>query len=272
LWSHDEALDAIAEDAASMQADVGRQWRPLQDTTNDPIINERRPQPWRSWQRSEDYYTEGLLIWLDADSLIRETTHGQKSMNDFARAFFGVDDGQITVLPYRFEDVVKTLNDIMPFDWKTFLRTRLDGISASPPLDGITRGGYKLVYTEKPSAFLKSIEGRRKGHDYTWSVGFSLGSGGTVSGVLWNSPAFRAGLVRGSKLIAVNGISYEDSSDLTDAIKLAKTSKAPIELLVQDDRHFRTLQLDYHDGLRYPHLERVAGKPALLDDLLAALK
>ncbi len=272
LWSHDEALDAIAEDAASMQADVGRGWRPLQDTTNDPIINERRPQPWRSWQRSEDYYTEGLLIWLDADSLIRETTHGQKSMNDFARAFFGVDDGQVTTFPYRFEDVVKTLNGVMPYDWAKFLRTRLDGISDSPPLDGITRGGYKLVYTEKPSAFLKSIESRRKGHDFTWSIGFSLGSGGTVTGVLWNGPAFKAGMVKGSKIIAINGISYEDSSDLTDAIKLAKTNKAPIEVLVQDDRHFRTLQIDYHDGLRYPHLERVAGKPALLDDLLAALK
>ncbi len=272
LWSHAEALDAIAYDAATMQAEIGRQWRPLQDTTNDPIINERRPQPWHSWQRSEDYYTEGLLIWLDADSLIRETTHGQKSMNDFARAFFGANDGQVTVLPYRFADVVKTLNDVMPYDWSTFLRTRLDGITALAPLDGITRGGYKLVFTETPSAFFKSVEGRHKGHDYTWSVGFSLGAGGKVNNVLWNSPAFRAGLLHGSKIIAVDGISCEDPKDIADAIKLAKTNTAPIELLVQDDRHFRTLQVDYHGGLRYPHLERVPGRPALLDDLLAALK
>ena len=272
LWSHQDALDAIALDAAEMQAETGRVWRPLQDTTNDPIINQRRPQAWRSWERSEDYYTEGLLIWLDADSLIRETTHGQKSMNDFARAFFGVDDGQVTTVTYQFDDVVKTLNDIMPYDWAKFLRSRLDDTSDSPPLDGITRGGYKLVFTDKPSGFLKSVEGRRKGHDYSWSVGFSLGEGGTVSSVIWGAPAFRAGLVRGSKLVAVNGLSFEDSSDLEDAIKLAKTDKKPIELLVQDDRHFRTLQVDYHGGLRYPHLERVKDKPALLDDLLAALK
>jgi predicted metalloprotease with PDZ domain len=272
LWSHQEALDAIANDAAAMMAEVGRAWRPLQDTTNDPIINERRPQPWRSWQRSEDYYTEGLLIWLDADSLIRETTHGQKSMNDFAHAFFGVDDGQVTTLPYRFEDVVKTLNDVMPYDWATFLRTRLDHTSGSPPLDGITRGGYKLVFNDKPSAMTKSQEELRKSHDYTWSLGFVLGKDGTLANVLWNGPAFRAGLVRGSKIIAVNGIAYEESGDLTDAIKLAKTNKAPIELLLQDDKHFRTVHIDYHDGLRYPHLERVADKPALLDDLLTALK
>ena len=272
LWSHQDVLDAIAFDAASMQAEVGRIWRPLQDTTNDPIINERRPQPWRSWERSEDYYTEGLLIWLDADSLIRETTHGQKSMNDFAHAFFSMDDGSFTTLPYTFDDVVKALNGVMPYDWAGFLRTRLDRTVAEPPLDGITRGGYKLVFTDKQSAFSKSVETRRKGHDFTYSVGLSIGSGGSVTNVIWNSPAFHAGLVRGSKIIAVNGISYEDAMDLTAAIKLAKTSKAPIELLVQDDRHFRTLQIDYHDGLRYPHLERVANKPALLDDLLAALK
>ncbi len=272
LWSHQDTLDAIATDAASMQAEVGRQWRPLQDTTNDPIINERRPQPWRSWQRSEDYYVEGLLIWLDADSLIRETTHGKKSMNDFAHAFFGVDDGQVTTLPYRFDDLVKTLNDIMPYDWAGFLRTRLDSVGVQAPLDGITRGGYKLVYTDKESAFLKSAEGIRKSHDYTWSVGLSVGSGGTVASVVWNGPAFRAGLVRGSKIIAVNGLAYDEPSDLTDAIKLAKTNKAPIDLLVQNDKHFDTLHIDYHDGMRYPHLERIADKPALLDDLLAALK
>jgi predicted metalloprotease with PDZ domain len=273
LWSKQEALDAIANDAADMQEDVGRQWRPLQDTTNDPIINERRPQPWRSWQRSEDYYVEGLLIWLDADSLIRETTHGQKSLGDFARAFFGIDDGQVASVTYRFEDVVNTLNDVMPYDWATFLRSRLDGTGKAAPLDGITRGGYKLVFNDKPSPFTKSVEDRRSAHDYTWSVGFSMKKNGTITGVLWNGPAFRAGLTRGGKIIAVNGLAYEDDySEMADAIKLAKTNKAPIELLVQDDKHFRTLHIDYHDGLRYPHLERVAGKPALLDDLLAPLK
>jgi predicted metalloprotease with PDZ domain len=272
LWSHAEALDAIAEDAASMQAEVGRIWRPLQDTTNDPIINERRPQPWRSWERSEDYYTEGLLIWLDADTLIREKTHGAKSMNDFAHAFFGVDDGSYTTLPYTFDDVVKTLNSVLPYDWASFLRTRLDRTVAEPPLDGIARGGYKLVFTDKPSSFQKSVEARRKFHDFTWSVGLGIGAGGTLASVIWDSPAYHAGLVRGGKIIAINGISFEDSSDLTEAIKLAQKSKAPIEILVQDDRHFRTVHIDYHDGLRYPHLERVQGTPALLDELLTPLK
>jgi predicted metalloprotease with PDZ domain len=271
LWSHQEALDAIADDAASMQAEIGRLWRPLQDTTNDPIINERRPQSWHSWERQEDYYTEGLLIWLDADSLIRQKTQGKQSLTDFAHRFFGMDDGSIVTLPYTFQDVVAALNQVLPYDWAGFLRARLDRKGQGAPLDGITRGGYRLVYTDKPSEFFKSAEGRRKVTDFTWSLGLRVGAGGTIVDVAWNGPAYRAGLVRGGKIIAVNGLSYEDGGDLKSAVTRAKTSQAPIELLVQDDRHFQTVQIVYHDGLRYPHLERVANTPALLDDLLAPL-
>jgi predicted metalloprotease with PDZ domain len=271
LWSHAQALDAIAIDAAEMQASVGRQWRPLQDTTNDPIVNERRPLGWRSWERSEDYYIEGLLIWLDADSLIRENTHGAKSLNDFAHAFFGMDDGSYTTLPYQFDDVVKALNGVTPYDWAGFLRTRLDRTGGTAPLDGITRGGYKLVYTEAENDFVKSEDTERHRHTFTWSIGFIVGEGAVIKDVEWDSPAFRAGLTVGSKIIAVNGLAYQDASDITDAIKLAKTGKAPIELLVQEDRHFRTLQIDYHGGLRSPHLQRVPENPALLDNLLAPL-
>jgi predicted metalloprotease with PDZ domain len=272
LWSHAQALDAIAMDAAEMQEEVGRQWRPLQDTTNDPIINERRPLAWRNWERAEDYYVEGLLIWLDADSLIREKTHGAKSLNDFARAFFGMDDGSYITYPYQFDDVVKALNGVYPYDWAGFLRTRLDRTGGGAPLDGITRGGYQLVYTEDENAYLKSAEAERHVKNFAWSVGLDIGGEGSIKTVEWDSPAFKAGLTVGGKIIAINGLAYQDSGDLAAAIKLAKTSKAPIELLVQEERHFRTVDIDYHGGLRYPHLQRVKDKPALLDDLLAPLK
>ena len=272
LWSRQDALDAIALDAASMEREIGRAWRPLEDTTNDPIINERRPQSWHSWERQEDYYVEGLLIWLDADTLIRQQTHGQKSLGDFAHAFFGVDDGSFVTLPYKFEDVVAALNGVMPYDWAGFLRTRLDRRGGTAPLDGITRGGYRLVYTDKPSDFQKSEDSYREAHDFSASIGLLLGKDATISGVIWDSPAYRAGLAKGGKILAINGLAVDEDNDLQAAIKLAHTDKAPIELLVQDDMHFRMVQVPYHDGLRYPHLERVAGTPALLDDLLAPLK
>ncbi|HEY5337575.1 MAG TPA: hypothetical protein VIJ85_05180, partial [Rhizomicrobium sp.] len=155
LWSKQDGLDAIAADAATYATRPGRQWRNVQDTTNDPIIASRRPIPWRTWQRSEDYYGEGLLIWLDADTLIRQKTGGKKSLDDFARTFFGINNGSFVTVPYTFDDVVKALNSVMPYDWAGFLRAHLDGIGTNP-LNGLTQGGYKLVYTDKPTDYWKA--------------------------------------------------------------------------------------------------------------------
>ena len=143
LWTKQQGLDAIAAQAATFANRAGRQWRSLEDTVNDPIIAERRPIPWRSWQRSEDYYGEGLLVWLDADTLIRKKSGGKKSLDDFARAFFGINDGSYVTVTYNFDDVVTALNSVQPHDWAGFLKARLDAPDA-PPLDGLSRGGYKL--------------------------------------------------------------------------------------------------------------------------------
>ncbi len=264
--------DSLALFAAGEQASVGRAWRNLQDTTNDPILNMRRPIPWRTWSREEDYYVEGALIWLDADTWIREKSGGARSLTDFARRFFGVYDGAWGEDTYTFDDVVAALNAVQPNDWATFLRTRLDGHGPGAPLDGLTRGGWRLTFSAEKSAFQKSSEGRRQGADFTWSIGLSLGEEGAINTVQWDGPAFRAGLARGTKLLAVNGTALDDAGDLAAAITQAKTDKAPIELLIRDGKHFRTLKVDYHGGLRYPHLERIPGTPDRLDDILAPLK
>ncbi|HUO94396.1 MAG TPA: hypothetical protein VMU22_15830 [Rhizomicrobium sp.] len=267
LWTKQQALDAIALDAAVYQNRIGRQWRPLQDTTNDPITTMRRPIPWRSWQRSEDYYVEGELIWLDADTLIRQKTGGKKSMDDFARAFFGINEGSYVTVTYTFGDVVKALNSVLPYDWAKFLITRLDGNGAAP-LDGITRGGYRLVYTEKPSDFSKSNERLRKNTDLLFSLGVIVDKSGVLSEVMWNGPAFNAGATIGATIVAVNGTAY-DSDLLKDAITDAKTASTPIELLLKRGDRYETISINYHGGLRYPHLERVPNTPALLDAVLA---
>jgi predicted metalloprotease with PDZ domain len=272
ILSAEQVRDMIANDAAGMDAEVGRSWRALQDTTNDPIIDERRPLGWRTFSRAEDYYVEGLLIWLDADTLIREKTGGKKSLSDFARAFFGIDNGSFVTVTYKFDDVVAGLNAVLPYDWAGFLRTRLDGHPAHAPLDGLTRGGWKLVYTDKESAMEKSYEGRRKSADFTYSLGLAIGEGGKISSVQWGGPAYQAGLALGGKLIAVNGMAYDDTEDVKDAVVRATTDKAPIELLVRYGDHFQTAKIDYHAGLKYPHLQREPGTPDRLDDILAPLK
>jgi predicted metalloprotease with PDZ domain len=272
LLSKQDALDALAATAATYENRVGRQWRPVEDTTNDPIVASRRPAPWTSWQRSEDYYSEGQLVWLDADTLIREKTGGKKSLDDFAKAFFGVDNGSYVPLTYDFDTVVKTLNGVVENDWASFLKTRVEGLSEHAPLDGLTRGGYKLVYTDTPTDYFKTSETKGKITNLSYSLGFTVGAGGVLSAVNWDTPAFKAGLTAGDTLVAVNGTTYSDDL-LKDAIKAAAKADGPlVELLIKDGERYRTVKIDYRGGLRYPRLERIEGTPARLDDILAARK
>jgi predicted metalloprotease with PDZ domain len=271
LLTKQEALDAIALTAAQYDTRVGRSWRALEDTTNDPIIAQRRPLSWLSWQRSEDYYSEGQLIWLDADTLIREKTGGKKSLDDFAAAFFGVDNGSFVTHPYTFEDIVAALNAVVPNDWKSFLRQRLDGHGPGAPLDGVARGGYKLVYTDTPTAYFKSAEMTRKTTNLMYGIGFALNKDGGITEVQWDGPAFKAGLTADMTIVAINGQAY-DADFLKEVIKAAKGGTAPIDLLIKNKDEFTTVRVDYHDGLRYPRFERVAGTPARLDDILTARK
>jgi predicted metalloprotease with PDZ domain len=268
LWTKQEALDGIAWLAATYDNVAGRQWRSLQDTTNDPILAARRPIPWRSWQRSEDYYSEGLLIWLDADTLIRELSGGTRSLDDFASAFFGIDDGSFEVRTYTFDDLLAALNSVQPYDWASFLRSRLDRVGAPAPLDGIARGGYRLVYTEKPSEHFRSSEIRRGVTDLSFSLGVVIGRDNSLTGVLWEGPAYDAGLTVGNEIVAVDGREF-NSERIRDSVARAMNSPAPIVLIVKDGEHYRTVELPYHDGLRYPHLERVADNAARLDEILA---
>lgn len=267
----EQARDSLALVAAGYDYREGRLWRNLLDTTNQPIISDRRPQSWRSWQRGEDYYSEGELIWLDADTLIREKTGGKKSLDDFARAFFGVEDGRVKVLTYTFDDVVATLNSVLPHDWATFLRDRVEGISAEPPLDGLTRGGWKLVYTEEPNAVAASSARTPSGASLTYSLGMSMGTDNKISDVLWNGPAFKAGLAPGMIVVAVND-EASTPDRLTEAVKAAKKNTAPIVLLVNSFDHISTVKIDYHGGLRNPHLERIPGTPDRLSRIHAAKK
>ena len=171
LVSKQDTLDGLASIAATYDTDRARDWRDLVDTTNDPIISARKPKAWTSWQRSEDYYSEGLLVWLDVDSLIREKTRGAKSIDDFAKAFFGVRDGDWGQLTYTFDDVAATLNAVVPYDWAGFLTKRLTEHAKGAPLDGFTRGGYRLVYRETPSAWFKQNEKYRETADFDYSLG-----------------------------------------------------------------------------------------------------
>jgi predicted metalloprotease with PDZ domain len=270
LWTEDQARDMLAFVAATY--DQGRpglaSWRNIQDTTNDPIIAQRAPLPYRNYQGSEDYYSGGQMIWLDVDAKLRDLSKGKHSIDDFGKAFFGMDNGSFVTNTYTFDDVVKTLNGIEPFDWASYLRSHLDG--HGPLIGGIEGHGWKLVYTDQPSPAVKAVEARRHFADLTYSLGLSVGKDGAIGDVLWDGPAFKAGISPGMSVVAVNGHDY-DADTLKDAVTAAaKDQSQGIDLLVKDFDQYKTVHVDYHGGLKYPHLVRDTSKPDTLADLLKA--
>jgi len=261
LVSKEITLESYASIMASLDNRPARTWRPMGDTTNDPVITPRAPKGWVSWQRSEDYYNEGLLIWMEVDSILRERSRGTKSIDDFARAFFKGRDGDYGEVTYTFDDVVRTLEAIQPYDWRGLLDRRVNQVSERAPLGGFERNGYRLVYTEEPNkASSKNIV------DLAYSLGLTLGSSGILS-VTWDSPAFNAGIDLGDEIVAVNGLAYSGDR-IKQAVKDAKGSKEPIRLLLKSGERYREVAIDYHDGLRYPHLEKTVSGEAGLDKLL----
>ena len=268
LQPKDIVLGALANSAGNYSVQPGRAWRSVEDTTHDPIVNARRPLPYGSLSRSEDYYSEGMLVWLEADQIIREGTGGARGLDDFAAAFFGVKPGDMGHLTYTFEDIVATLNAVHPYDWTTFLNERFRLPGQPAPLAGIEKAGYRLVWKEEPNPYAQGIEENGSSTSFSYSLGFALDKEGKVTGTQWDSPAFDAGLVTGAQVVAVNGEAYS-AEVLKEAITAAKGGKEPIELLVRRDDHFVTVPIAYHDGLRYPWLEPAGEGEQPLDRLLA---
>ncbi|MEY4917793.1 MAG: hypothetical protein RL616_1706 [Verrucomicrobiota bacterium] len=255
LTTNEDFCGIIAHNAAMLDHRSGRQWRSLADTTVSAQMLYNSPGAGVNRRRGVDFYPEGDLIWLEADTRIRLQTKGKKSLDDFCKKFHGGESTAPKVVPYSFDDVVKTLNEVAPGDWKKFFDERVYAITPHAPLGGIENGGWRLAYTNEVSPFLKLREGQRKMTDVNYSLGFTLGTDGGIGDVLPASPADKAGIIQGNKLVAVNGRGWS-AKILRDAIKTAATNSAPIELLVQRDDFYSTAKVDYHGGEKYPVLDR----------------
>jgi predicted metalloprotease with PDZ domain len=263
--------DFLADDAATLDARPGRTWRDLQDTATGAQFLYEAGGGWDNWRRSVDYYGEGDLVWLDVDTTIRKLTHDQKSLTDFLGLFEGLGGNTPPkVVPYHFDDVVNTLNQVVPYDWAGFLKERLTSLSPHAPMGGIENGGYKLVYTDQPNEISQAQAAASGDTSAWWSLGMNVSSDGHINDVLVGSPADKAKLGPGMQIVAVNGRQFAGSL-LNDAITAAKGNQNPIQLIVVNTAVYRVIGLDYHDGLRYPHLQRVDGTPDYLDEILKPL-
>ena len=268
MQSKETILGEWATHAANYSVQPGRSWRSVEDTTLDPIIAARKPKPFPSWSRTEDYYNEGSLMWLEADMLIRGVTGNRKSLDDFARVFFGGHESDWGQSTYDFGDVVAALNAVHSYDWAGFLRDRMQASGRPAPTGGIERAGYRLVWRDTPNAYDRDRMAQGKNVDLTHSLGLTIDKDGVAGSILWDGPAFRADIVNGTKIVAVDGMSYSRER-IESAIRTAAEGKTPVRLLVERGGRYRNLEIAYHGGLRWPHLEKVEGTPDGFDRLFA---
>jgi predicted metalloprotease with PDZ domain len=267
MRSEQDYRDHLALVAARLDNEPGRTWRPLQDCADEAQLLYNARGDWDSWRRGVDFYDEGDLLWLDADVTIRQLSNGAKSLDDFCKKFHGAPSTPAATKSYTFDDVVAALNEVVQYDWRKFLTGRLESLSPHAPLGGIENGGWKLVYTDSSSDFQNTLEGAFGYTDLSYSLGMTLNGNGSIGDVLVKSPAASAGMSPGMQLIAVDGMKYSKSR-LVAAITNAKIGASHIELLARNGDSYKTYSIDYHGGLRFPHLERDASKPDLLTKII----
>jgi len=278
FWSDDQLRQSLAIDAAQMTYHTGRWWRPLQDTTIGVQMLYESPNAWSSARRNTDFYPESGLIWLEADTIIREQSKGVRSLDDFCRLFFGAQNG-VDPKPYTFDDVVAGMNQVLPYDWKGFFRDRLDSTNPQPPLGGIEHGGWKLVYTDEKPELIDDMEQIHKVDllwpewqrwgfvDLRYSIGLLVEDDGTVLDSAPEMSAYNAGIMPGMQLVTINGQRFALST-LEQAVRSTKTG-GRLEFLVANGNFTLPHRLNYHDGIKYPHLGRDSSKPDLLKQIAA---
>ena len=265
LWTPEYYRESLAMTVSNLSPNAGRAWRPLGDTAVEAQLLYGAPHEWSAYRRGVDFYEEGVLLWLDADMTIRKLSGNRKSLDDFCRRFHGGSDGDPVVKPYTFDDVVRTLNDVAPYDWASFLNQRLRS-TTTPPLGGVETSGWRVIYNDQPNDALTGNEKRNKSADYSTSLGIWTDDDGRVRDVLPGSPAANAGLVPGARIIAVNGRRYS-----TDALRIAvrdsKNATAPMQVIYSSGEFVNTANVDYRGGLRYPHLEKIPNTPDWLTEM-----
>lgn len=271
IWSPEIYRSRLATVAGYLN-DVrpGRTWRDLQDTATMAQVLYMTGGAYDNWRRNTDYYDEGELLWLEADLVIREKTNGKKSLNDFAAAFEGLGGNTPPkVVPYTFEDVVAGLNAVAPYDWAGFLHKRLDSNEFHAPevpgIDGLS--GYKLVYVDHPNYWSQLGESESGSIDTRFSLGLQATGDGRIADVIVGGVADKAGFGPGMRIVAVNGRAFTPGL-LRAAIKDAKGKGPAMEFIVENTGYYKVIRLDYHDGEKYPDLQRVDGTSARLDDIL----
>ena len=268
LWTDQDFRENLAETAAYLDTRPGRTWLSLGEVAvASPVLRTTRS-AYGTWRRSRgDIYDEAVLIWLEADAILRQRSQGRYSIDEFCRRFHGGSSGPPGVVPFKLNDIVATLTEMVPYDWDGYFAERMQSTSARAPMGGIEASGWRVTYSDTLPDLLKASEEVNKYTELRYSIGVILAEGGAVRDVIPDGPAAQAGIAPGVQIIAVNGRRYSPSV-LRQAIKAAKGNTEPLELIVEDSEFYKTYRVNYQDGERYPHLERDANRSDLLAEIL----
>ncbi len=274
LWTPDEFRDYFAREAAVLDDEPGREWRPLQDTADAAVFLYNAGADWQNWRRGTDFYQEGDFLWLDVDGTIRRITEGQKSLNDFCRVFEGGSSGEPALKPYDFDDVVSALNQVAPYDWAKFLHARLDSLDPDTMDEALDNAGWEVQYNDDSNEMQDKRDTVRQEVDLRLSVGLLLKTDGSVEDVIYNGPAYKAGFGPGMRITAVDGRQLDPmtiAATLNEEIKAAEHTDQPIQFVAANGLQVKMYSVDYHGGLRYPHLVRDNTHADFLGDILKPL-
>ncbi|MDR3741076.1 MAG: hypothetical protein P4L40_18820 [Terracidiphilus sp.] len=267
LRTMQQTLDKLALDASLVANRSGRQWKTLADSTLDPLYMPGHAVSWRDWQRREDYYSEGVLLWLDVDARLRELSHGEYGLDDFAHAFFATHGRVEAISVYSLDDVCDTLNNLAPANWKGFLNQHLLTHDSADAIAGLERVGWRLTYNSTATDTFVQEEAEAGVTNLDTSLGMQLSPNGTIRSVVWNGTAFHAGLSPGQRVVSINGLPFSRLA-LLDAT--SSSESIPLHLTVQNDGARSEVTIPYTGPLRYPHLERIPGTSDRLTPLLTA--
>jgi predicted metalloprotease with PDZ domain len=267
LWTPEYYREEVASLAATLEARTGRNWRPLGDTAVGAQMLYGSPRDGQALRRGTDFYDESVFLWLDVDTLLREKSGGKLTLDDFCHRFHGGADSPPAVVPYDRDELVKTLNGLVPYDWQGVFREHVDVLQPHLPMQGLERAGWRLAYNDQPNQAMADNDARREQHDWSFSLGFAVNKEGEIDDVLPESPAGKAGMVAYEKLLGIGGHAYSPGA-VKAALAEAKGGKAPIEVVTTRGDAVRIYRLDYHEGARYPHLEAIPGRPDVLADIL----
>jgi predicted metalloprotease with PDZ domain len=267
MFSEASARLQFVRTAAALNVRSGRAWRPLRDTAIDSGPLRDASFAWSTWRRGQDYYLEGAMIWLEADAIIRRLSHDTRSLDDFCRRFLGGTNTGPEVNPYSEDQVVAALDAVQPYDWKRFLHERVDAVATPEPMRALEASGWRLTFADSSSDYDRASEAASKSINLIYSLGFVMKNDGTIQEVGRDGPAGKAGLAPGMKLLGIEGRNFSKET-LLDALKSARTSRRPMELLVSWGEKYRVFAVDYHGGMRYPRGERIKTQPDYLSRVL----